>query len=100
MKRIAIALFSFCLASGATATFAADKGSMPAAMAKDSMAKDSMAKDSKAKDSKAKDSMAKDSMAKDSMAAQSPPKSKRKSKDKTKSGMAHDAAKDKAAPGM
>jgi hypothetical protein len=44
--------------------------------------------------------MAKDSMAKDSMAAQSPPKSNRKIKDKTKGGMAHDAAKDKAAPAM
>jgi len=64
------------------------------------MAKDSLAKDSMAKDSMAKDSMAKDSMAKDSMAAQSPPKSNRKIKDKTKGGMAHDAAKDKAAPAM
>ena len=89
MKRIAIVLFSVCLASGVSATFAADKGSMPAAKS-DSMAKDSMAKDS----------MAKDSMAKDSMAAQSPPKSNRKIKDKTKGGMAHDAAKDKAAPAM
>ena len=79
MKRIAIVLFSVCLASGASATFAADKGSMPAAKS---------------------DSMAKDSMAKDSMAAQSPPKSNRKIKDKTKGGMAHDAAKDKAAPAM
>ena len=79
MKRIAIVLFSVCLASGVSATFAADKGSMPAAKS---------------------DSMAKDSMAKDSMAAQSPPKSNRKVKDKTKGGMAHDAAKDKAAPAM
>ena len=79
MKRIAIVLFSVCLASGVSATFAADKGSMPAAKS---------------------DSMAKDSMAKDSMAAQSPPKSNRKIKDKTKGGMAHDAAKDKAAPAM
>jgi hypothetical protein len=39
-------------------------------------------------------------MAKDSMAAQSTPASKRKSKDKTRGGMAHDAAKDKAATAM